>query len=178
MILVLTSSRQLNIKSKHQIFWWHHEVQSLFIDISKAFNKKWLKGLIFKLKQNGISGNLLSTLTGFLKLRKQEVALHSQLYSWYNNETGVSQGSILDPLLLFIYINDLSDCFTTNAMLIGDDVSIFFVFGNINVSATNLNIDFSKINVWANQWKMSFKPDPNKQTQEVIFSSKKNHTIH
>ena len=101
------------------------------------------------------------------------MALHSQLPSWYNTETGVPQGSFLDPLLLFIYVNDLSDCFTTNAMLIADDVSIFSVFDNINVSATNLNIGFSKINVWANQWKMSFKPHPNKQTQEVIFSSKK-----
>ena len=51
-----------------------HEARSLFLDMSKAFDKVWLKGLIFRLKQNGISGNLLSsTLTDFLKLRKSGV---------------------------------------------------------------------------------------------------------
>ena len=35
-----------------------------------------------------------------------------------------------------------------------------------------LNYDLVKISNWASQWKMSFNPDPNKQTQEVIFSRK------
>ena len=35
------------------------EVRSVFLDISKAFDKVWHDGIIFKLIQNGISGNLL-----------------------------------------------------------------------------------------------------------------------
>ena len=58
-----------------------HEVRSVFLDMSKAFDKVWCKGLVFKLKQNGISDNLLSTLTDFLKLRKQRVVLNGQLSS-------------------------------------------------------------------------------------------------
>ena len=58
-----------------------HEVLSVFLDMSKAFDKVWHMGLVFKLKQNGISGNLLSTLTDFLKLRKQRVVLNGQLSS-------------------------------------------------------------------------------------------------
>ena len=48
----------------------HQEVQSVFSDILKAFDKEWHKGFIFKLKQNGISGNTLSTLIDFLKIGK------------------------------------------------------------------------------------------------------------
>ena len=48
----------------------------MFLDMSKAFHKVWEKGLIFKLKQNGISGKLLSTLTDLLKLRKQRKVLN------------------------------------------------------------------------------------------------------
>ena len=44
-----------------------HEVRSVFVDMIKASDKVWHKRLILKLKQNGISGNLLSTLTNFLK---------------------------------------------------------------------------------------------------------------
>ena len=58
-----------------------HEVCSVFFDMSKAFDKVWHKGLIFKLKQSGISGNFLSTFTDFLKLRKQRVMLNGQLSS-------------------------------------------------------------------------------------------------
>ena len=32
---------------------------AVFLDISKAFDKVWHEGVIFKLKCNGISGNLL-----------------------------------------------------------------------------------------------------------------------
>ena len=40
---------------------------------------------------------------------------------------------------------------TTNARLFEDDVSLFSVVDNINLSATSLNNDFSKINAWAFQ---------------------------
>ena len=82
-------------------------------------------GFIFKIKQNGISGNLLSTLTDFLKLRKQRVVLIGQLSSWSNIETGVPQGSTLGPLLFLIYINNFSDVLTTNARLFANDVLLF-----------------------------------------------------
>ena len=44
----------------------HYEVRGVFLDISKAFDKVWHKGLLFKLKQNGINGHLLRILKNFL----------------------------------------------------------------------------------------------------------------
>ena len=48
------------------------DVQSVFLDMSKAFEKVWKKGLNFKLKLNGTSGKLLSNLTEFLKFRTKK----------------------------------------------------------------------------------------------------------
>ena len=104
--------------------------------------------------------------------------LNGQLSSWSTIESGVPQGSILGSLLLLIYINDLSEGLTTNFKLFADDVLLFYVVYNINLSATNLNSDLSKINAWANQWKMTFNPDFKKQAQEVIFSRKIRKTSH
>ena len=70
----------------------------MFLDISKAFDKVWRLGLHYKLRQNGISGKLLNTLTDFSDNRAQKVMLNGQYSSWAKVEAGVSQGSILGPL--------------------------------------------------------------------------------
>ena len=57
------------------------EVRSVFLDISKAFDKVWHDGIIYKLTQNGISGNLLNLLEDFLKERKQYPVLNGQVSS-------------------------------------------------------------------------------------------------
>ena len=156
----------------YQSFDDNLEARAVFLDISKAFDKVWHKGLIYKPKQNGMSGNILNTIIDFLSFRKQRVVLNGQVSQWTNIEAGVPQGSILGPLLFLIYINDFSDDLSTNAKPFADDTSFFSVVRDINTSAAHLNNDLRKISNWAFQWKMSFNPDPSKQAQEVIFSRK------
>ena len=148
------------------------DVRAVFLDISKAFDKVWHQDLLYKLKQNGISGNLLETLTDFLKDRKQRVVLNGQNSSWANVEAGVPQGSILGPLLFLIYINDLQDNLSTNVKLFADDTSLFSVVHDITTSSCNLNYDLNRVREWAFQGKMSFNTEPSKQAQEVIFTRK------
>ena len=54
------------------------DVRAVFLDVSKAFDKVWHHGLLYKLKQNSILGNLLETLTDFFKDRKHRVVLNGQ----------------------------------------------------------------------------------------------------
>ena len=105
--------------------------------------------------------------------------LNGQNSSWTNVHAGVPQGSILGPLLVLIYRNDLSDNLTSNAKLFADDTSVFSVVYDVNTSAKELN-DWALIivNDWAFQWKMSFNPDPSKQAQEIIFSRKSKRSTH
>ena len=162
----------------YQSFDDNLEVRAVFLDISKAFDKVWHKGLIFKLKENGISDKILNIITDFLSFRKQRVVLNGQASPWVSIEAGVPQGSILGPLLFLIYINDLSDDLSTTVKLFADDTSLFSIVQNVTTSASHLNNDLSKINNWAFQWKMSFNPDPSKQAQEVLFSRKIQKTCH
>ena len=162
----------------YQSFDEGFDVHSVFLDISKAFDKVWHDGIIFKLKQNGISGNLLDLLSNFLRNRKQRVVLHGQTSSWADVNAGVPQGSILGPLLFLIYVNDLADGLSSNAKLFPDDTSLFSVVHDANTTAKELNNDLVKINRCAYQCKMSFNPDPSKQAQEVIFSRKTKKEYH
>ena len=153
------------------------EVRSVFLDISKAFDKVWHDGIIYKLTQNGISGNLVN-LEDFLKERKQRVFLNGQVSTWKNINAGVPQGSILGPLLFLIYINDLTEGLTTNAKLFADDTSLFSVVHDTQTSANDLNKNLKIINNWAFQWKMNSNPDPTKQAHEVTFSRKTKEIYH
>ena len=58
------------------------EVTANFLDISKALDKVWHEGLIFKLEHIAISGNLLSLLKSFLINRFQRVVLNDQIFIW------------------------------------------------------------------------------------------------
>ena len=156
----------------YQSFDDNLEVRAVFSDISKAFDKIWHKGLIFKLKQNGISNKILNITTDFLSFRKKRVVLNGQASPWVSIEAGVLQGSILGPLLFLIYINDLSDDLSTTAKLFADDTPLFSIVQNVSTSASHLNNDLSKISNRAFQWKMNFNPGPSKQAQAVIFSRK------
>lgn len=108
---------------------------------SKAFDKVWLEGLPIKLKQNRISGNLLSIITDFLNTRIQRSVLNDQKSPRTNVEDGVPQDSILGLLLFLININNLSDNLASNPNLFVDDPSLLFDAKKINSSTSNFNID-------------------------------------
>ena len=154
------------------------ETRSIFLDISKAFDKVWHEGLIYKCRVMGIDGNLLSLITSFLSNRFQRTTLNGQCSDWRPVLAGVPQGSILGPLFFIIYINDLTDGLLSKAKLFADDTSLFSIVFDSKQSAIELNSDLNKISKWAYQWKMSFNPDPTKQAQEVIFSRKISKNVH
>ena len=78
-----------------------------------------------------------------LYYRKQRVT-NGQSSLWANVNAGVSQGSILGPLLLLIYINGFLDGLSSNAKLFADDISLFSIVHDINTSAIELNSNLKK----------------------------------
>ena len=115
-----------------------YDVQVYFL-ISKAFDKVQDQGLHYKLRQNGISGELLNTLTDFLDNRTQTVILNGQYSSWAKVEAGVPEGSILGQLLFLIYINDLSENLASNPKLFADGTSL--LSGVKKVEASNIGLN-------------------------------------
>ena len=72
------------------------ETRGIFLNISKVLDKVCHERLLFKLKQNGISGNLLNFITDFLYQRKQRVALNGQHSFWTNVDIGDPRDLFLD----------------------------------------------------------------------------------
>ena len=150
------------------------EVRVVFLDISKAFGMVWHDGLIFKMRQNGISGNLLKLFQNYLSNRKLRVVLNGFSSDYSSIDSGVPQGSFLGSLLILIYINDLEKNIKSNVKFFADDTMLLSVVNNPAISANELDHELKVISQWAYQWKMNFNPDLNKQAIELLFSCKKN----
>ena len=146
--------------------------------MSKAFDKVWHEGLIFKLRQNGVKGKLISLLENYLNSREQRAVLNGESSDWGSITSGVPQGSVLGPLLFLVCINDLEEGIKSSIKFFADDTSLFSIVRDPLISAEELNHDLKVINKWAFQWKMSFNPDPTKPAEEIIFSHKRDPFVH
>ena len=122
------------------------DVRGVFLDISKAFDKVWHDGLIFKLKSYGVEGGLLLLIKNYLHNREQRVVLNGQTSEWRKIKAGVPQGSVLGPLLFLIYINDLPDGITSICKIFADDTSLFSKVLDENKLVNELNSDLERIN--------------------------------
>ncbi len=111
----------------------------LFFDISKAFDKVWHNGLIYKL----VMLKCPLYIVNFLKDRKFQININGTLSDLADILCLVPQGSILSPLLFSIYINDISKRNISNSsesLLYADDLATFFIYkknGNIENMINN-----------------------------------------
>ena len=87
-------SQLLSIVHVYSLFDCHPslEVRGIFLDISKAFDRVWHEGLLYKIKSIGISGTPLKLIKSFLSGRYQRVPLNGgQASSWSPVLAGVPQ---------------------------------------------------------------------------------------
>ncbi len=129
---------------------------AVFLDISKAFDRVWHKGLMVKLRNNGIKGNLLKWFQSYLTGRTQQVVINGCTSDPLPVTSGVPQGSVLGPILFLLFIDDLTDDLICNNNLFADDASLAERVNNLEESATRVNNDLRTIQMWADKWLVSF----------------------
>ena len=120
----------------------------------------------------GISDALFDLIWSIAENRFQRVVLNGQTSEWLPVKAYVPQGSILGPLFFLIYNNDLSIDILSTVKLFADNTSLFSIIYDAKATAYELDKDLQKIAEWLHQWKMSFNPYLNKQSQGVIFQGK------
>ena len=99
--------------------------RAVALDVSKAFDRVWHAGLLHKLNFYGISGQMFGLISSFLSNRRLRVVLDGKSSQEYPVNAGVPQGSILDPTLFLLYINDLPDDVICNIAICADDTTLY-----------------------------------------------------
>ena len=145
----------------------------VFLDASKAFDRIWHEGLLWKLENIGMCEPMCHWFKSYLNNRKICTVINGMPSDWYHTSSGVPQGSILGPLLFLIYVNDIVDKIDCEILLYADDTSLVHSFDQNNMSYAfdKLNSDLTKLTDWANKWFMDFNAT---KSEYVVFTNKKN----
>jgi len=98
---------------------------AIFLDFCKVFDKVPHHHLKLKLEYYGIKNSVLQWISSFLHSHTQQVVCGGSISDPVNVTSGVSQGTVLGPLLFLIYINDLPDCITSSCGLFADDCLLY-----------------------------------------------------
>ena len=102
-----------------------HRVEIGVLDFSKAFDTVPHPHLLKKLQHLGIHGDIYHWLTSFLTERDQRVAMEGSLSKCVRVDSGISQGTVLGPLLFLYHINDLPLSVDSKIRLFADDLLIY-----------------------------------------------------
>jgi len=141
----------------------------VFLDLAKTFDKVPRKRLVEKVAKHGIGGRLYKVTENWLSGRKQRVCIKGCESSWQAVLSGVPQCSVLGPVLLLIFINNLDEIIRNFILKFADDTKVFGKTIDDN-DKCKLQEDLNKFVSWAQKWKMEF----NVRTCKVMHTGNTN----
>ncbi|XP_072182188.1 uncharacterized protein [Diadema setosum] len=131
------------------------QVDTIFLDFQKAFDRVPHQRLRIKLQYYGISGDTLNWIMAFLSDRTQCVVVDGSKSSWQNVPSGVPQGSVIGPTLFLIFINDIQENIKSSLRLFADDCVIYKEILSDDDHHI-LQKDLLQLSSWSTTWQMKF----------------------
>jgi len=96
------------------------QVDVIYTDFSKAFDKVSHSALLAKLVRLAIHSALLNWIKSYLHHRLYRVNINGKILETYLASSGLPQGSAMGPLLFIIFINDVRFCLSSECLLYAD----------------------------------------------------------
>ena len=130
------------------------QTTAVFVDLQQAYDRVWKKGLLLKLQNTGIKGNMYSWIKNFLHDRLIQTQLNDTTSSKAVLEEGLPQGSSLSCTLFLIFLNDVSDILKTETALFADDLVLWHTSNSTTISRRRIQEDLNALGVYCRMWKM------------------------
>ena len=102
---------------------------TVWVDMEKAFDKVWKKGLVLQLMQAGVFHNMLNWIEKYLSQRTGRVSLQGKESRQADFKDGVPQGGVLSPTLFLVFMNSIQNIIKPHvkAALYADNLAIIIV---------------------------------------------------
>ena len=124
------------------------QVDCVYTDFSKAFDRINHRILLNKMETFGFSNSLIQLFRSYLSHRYQYVWYKGHSSASFTQNSGVPQGSVLGPLFFNIYINDIVDQLDVQCLLYADDLKIFHEIKSMeDCLVLQRNIDL--VHIWS-----------------------------
>ena len=162
----------------HNLIRLEHDIQrslaldnislAVFLDIEKAFDMSSRWGIMRKVHDTGLRGNLPIFIKNFIDLRYFRVKVNNTISSLRCQVNGVPQGSVLSPTLFLLMINDLLP-YPPGAVKISfyaDDVVIWISSHFLRTCVDLIQQSLRLMEVWSQQWGLRFSPT---KTKAILF---------
>ena len=164
------------------------ESRVISLDISKAFDHVWHKGLLAKLQMFGLHHTLIKWISSFLSDRSIVIRVDGYLSNPHSINSGVPQGSVISPVLFILFINDLPSSTSSSIFSFADDSYLsssfssnpqHLAYSNIspyrNTSASLLTNDLTNVEKWGSANLVKFNEE---KTKQVVISRKHHQDLH
>ena len=127
---------------------------AVFVDLTKAFDKVWKEGLLFKLLRKRVCGNMYSWIQSYLFQRSARVRLDGQTSSSVKIREGVPQGGVISPTLFIIFIDDICGQLSSQIprALHADDPALWTKAEQVTTAAIRMQEAMNLILDWAKEW--------------------------
>ena len=134
-----------------------NEIDCIYLDFMKAFDKVPHKCLLSKLKSYNIDESVLEWIASFLRDRRQRVTVNGEKSGWREVISGIPQGTVLGPVLFVIYINDLPENVKSDLFMFADDTKVSRVIVEKR-DREELQQDMYNLQKWSESWLLKFSP--------------------
>ena len=121
---------------------------AVFIDLEKAFDSLWTKGLLVKLSNLGLKGHILLYLHNLLSRRTFQVRIGRQISCTMNINNGLPQGSTLSPILFNVMLHDIPVSPAVHNLLYADDCVIWKSGNDLRESSKHIQDYLNVLNEW------------------------------
>ena len=126
------------------------QIDLFSLDFSKAFNKVNHLKRLYKLQLHGVQGKTLRWIEYFLIGRSQTVVLNGNNSDELPVSSGVPQGSVVGPILLLLYMNDLLDTLQSQVRLFADETAVYLAVEG-QADSKKLQKDFNVLQDWVKE---------------------------
>lgn len=148
-------------------FNWRKQTGMVLLDIEKAFDTVWHKGIIAKMIQLNFPRYLIEIIDSYLKNRHFYVSVEGARSISKPIAAGVPQGSLLGPLLFILYTYDIPRTTNTQLVMYADDVAILATSWNANTLTNRLQMHLTMLESYYSKWKIKINVE---KTEALIFS--------
>ena len=120
----------------YAVYAWSSTLESYFesrvisLDISKAFDCAWHKGLLAKLPMFSLHPTLITWIASFLSGRPIVIRVDGFLSWTHSINSGVPQGSVIFPVLFILFTNDQLSCTPSRIFFFADDTLLTLSFSS------------------------------------------------